>query len=388
MSRLFLSPPHMGGNELRLIEETFASNYIAPAGPMITRFEKEFCEFTGIPYATAVSSGTAALHLALRLAGVGNGDRVYLSSLTFIGGVTPVLFQNATPVFVDCDERSWTMDPHLLAEALQKAAKQNALPKAVMPTDLYGQSCDLDAILEICEPYKIPVIVDSAESMGGRYKNRHCGNGALMAGYSFNGNKIITTSGGGMLASHDEKLIKEAQFLSHQARDAAPHYEHTTYGYNYRMSNVVAAIGCGQLAVLAERVKRRREIFASYQKALADLPGITFMPEADYGAANRWLTVITVDPAQFGATREDIRLALETKDIESRPVWKPMHLQPVFKDCAMIGGAVCERLFDNGLCLPSGTQMTEDDIGRVVDAIRSKAASQAPSKLRKAGGIG
>jgi dTDP-4-amino-4,6-dideoxygalactose transaminase len=386
MPRLFLSPPHMGGNELRLIEEAFASNYIAPAGPMLGRFEQSFCEFTGLPYATAVSSGTAALHLALRLIGVGPGDTVYFSSLTFIGGVTPALYQGAAPVFIDSDTRSWTMDPHLLAETLKTAAGQKKLPKAVVPTDLYGQGCDLDAILDICKPYNIPVIVDSAEAMGSRYKDRHCGDGALMAAFSFNGNKIITTSGGGMLAARNANLIKRARFLSHQARDDAPHYEHTTYGYNYRMSNIVAAIGCGQMEVLAERVNRRREIFVAYQARLAGLPGITFMPEADYGKGNRWLTVITIDPTAFGATREDVRMALEAEDIESRPVWKPMHLQPVFKGRQMIGGKVCERLFKNGLCLPSGTQMTEADLDRVADTIRSKAAGQTSHKLRKAGG--
>jgi dTDP-4-amino-4,6-dideoxygalactose transaminase len=373
MSRLFLSPPHMGGKELELVQEAFASNYIAPAGPMLGRFEKTFAAFTGLPHVTAVSSGTAALHLALRLIGVDRGDKVFFSSLTFIGGVTPALYQGAEPVFIDSDASSWTMDTQLLAEALRDAARKGALPKAVVPTDIYGQSCDLDAILDLCKPYNIPVVTDCAESVGGRYKNRHCGGGALMAAFSFNGNKVMTTSGGGMLASRDSGLIERAHFLSHQARDDAPHYEHTTYGYNYRMSNIVAAIGCGQMEVLAERVKRRREIFAAYQNALSDLPGVDFMPEAPYATGNRWLTVLTIDPELFGATREDIRLALERKDIESRPVWKPMHLQPVFKGAQKVGGAVSENLFARGLCLPSGTQMTADDIARVADIIRAQA---------------
>jgi dTDP-4-amino-4,6-dideoxygalactose transaminase len=372
MARLFLSPPHMGGQELGLVQEAFASNYIAPAGPMLTRFEKAFSDSTGIACATATSCGTAALHLAMRLLNVKQGDTVFFSSLTFIGGVTPSLFQMANPVFIDSDKKSWTMDPHLLAEGLKDAAKRNALPKAVVPTDIYGQSCDLDAILEVCRPYNIPVVVDCAESVGGRYKDRHCGKGALMAAYSFNGNKIITTSGGGMLASDDAELIKRAHFLSHQARDNAPHYEHTTFGYNYRMSNIAAAIGCGQMSVLSERVERRREIFEFYQRALADVEGITFMPEASYGQSNRWLTVVLIDPASFGATREDVRLALEKEDIESRPVWKPMHLQPVFKDACAVGGKVSERLFEIGLCLPSGTQMSESDMMRVVDVIRAQ----------------
>ena len=370
MARLFLSPPHMGDHELQLVQETFASNYIAPAGPMLGRFEKSFTDFTHIPHATAVSGGTAALHLALRLLNIGAGDRVFFSSLTFIGGVAPALYQGATPVFIDSDTHSWTMDVFLLEKALKDAARSNTLPKAVVPTDIYGQSCDIDAILALCATYNIPVIVDAAESVGGRYKDRHCGDGALMAAYSFNGNKIITTSGGGMLASHDKALIDRAKFLSHQARDDAPHYEHTTFGYNYRMSNVVAAIGCGQMEVLPERVRRRREIFDFYRNALGDLPGIAFMPEAAYGQTNRWLTVLTIDPALFGATREEIRLALEAQDIESRPVWKPMHLQPVFKKNEVVGGAVCESLFANGLCLPSGTQMSAADLARVVGGIR------------------
>ena len=376
MSRLFLSPPHMGGKELEYIQEAFASNYIAPAGPMLDRFEKKFADFTGIPHVTAVSCGTAALHLAMRLIGVDRGDTVYFSSLTFIGGVTPALFQGATPVFIDSDETSWTMDPHLLAEALKDAARAGSLPKAVVPTDIYGQSCDLDAILNICRPYHIPVIVDCAESVGGRYKDGHCGDGALMSAYSFNGNKIITTSNGGMLASHDPALIERAFCLSHQARDKAPHYEHTTYGYNYRMSNVVAAIGCGQMEVLDARVKRRRDIFTFYQKALSGVEGIFFMPEAPYGQGNRWLTVILIDPKLFGATHEDVRLALEKEDIESRPLWKPMHLQPVFKDAKSIGGNVCEKLFELGLCLPSGTQMTKSDMMRVVDVLKTQAKSK------------
>lgn len=372
MSRLFLSPPHMGGQELRFVQEAFESNYIAPAGPMLDLFEKKFSDYTGIPHATAVSCGTAALHLAMRLIGIRPGDRVYFSSLTFIGGVTPALFEGAVPVFIDSDASSWTMDPCLLAEALRGAARKGALPKAVVPTDIYGQSCDLDALVDICRPYGIPVVVDCAESVGGRYKNRHCGDGALMSAYSFNGNKIITASSGGMLVSHDPALIERAFFLSHQAREKTPHYEHTTFGYNYRMSNVAAAIGCGQMAVLDDRVKRRREIFSLYEKALGGIEGLSFMPEASYGQGNRWLTVVLIDPELFGATREDVRQALEREDIESRPVWKPMHLQPLFKDAEAVGGAVCERFFDLGLCLPSGSQMTGDDLSRVVGVIKTK----------------
>jgi len=372
MTRLFLSPPHMCGKELELVQEAFAANYIAPTGAMLDMFEKKFTEYTGIPHATAVSSCTAALHLALRMIDVGQGDSVYFSSLTFIGGVVSALYQGAKPVFLDSSASSWNMDPELLAEALKSDAKTGTLPKAVIPTDIYGQSCDLDAIIGVCSQYDIPVIADCAESLGGKYKGRHCGDGALISAFSFNGNKIITTSGGGMLASSDKKLVERAHFLAHQARDNAPHYEHTTFGYNYRMSNIVAAIGCGQMEALADRVKRRREVFDTYEKGLSDIPGISFMPEAPYGECNRWLTVILIDPKEFGSSYEDVRIALEKENIESRPVWKPMHMQPIFKDARFIGNGVSEHLFKHGLCLPSGTQMTESDIQRVMDTVRKQ----------------
>ena len=371
--RLFLSPPHLAGSEQALIAEAFASNYVAPAGPMLAAFEGAFSACTGIPHAVAVASGTAALHLALRYLGIGRDDAVWASTLTFIGGVAPIVHQGATPVFFDSDPATWTLDPALLQTALADAARRGRLPKAVLPTDLYGQSCDLDAIRAACDAYEIPVIVDAAEAMGARYRGRHAGAGARVSAYSFNGNKIITTSGGGMLASDDDRLIAEARRLSQQARDPAPHYEHSTIGYNYRMSNILAAIGCAQLAVLDQRVARRRAIFAAYQARLTGLPGIGFMPEAAYGRANRWLTVIVVDPAVFGATPEDIRVALEAENIEARPVWKPMHLQPVFRDAPAVGGAVAERFFATGLCLPSGSQMTDGDVDRVAGVIRGMA---------------
>jgi dTDP-4-amino-4,6-dideoxygalactose transaminase len=369
-SRLFLSPPHLSGEELTLVHEAFASNYIAPVGPMVDAFEAEFAAYTGIPHAVAVSSGTAAMHLALRLLGVGPGDEVIASTLTFIGSVSPATFQGAAPVFVDADRATWNMHPDLLAEELDACRRRGRLPKAVVPTDLYGQCCDLDRILEICAPYGIPVVTDSAEAVGATYKGRHAGAGARAAVFSFNGNKIITTSGGGMLCSDDRELIERARFLSQQARDPAPHYEHATIGYNYRLSNVLAAIGRGQLRALDDRVRRKREIFAFYREALGDLPGIDFMPEAPYGRCTRWLTVLTIDPAAFGADREAVRLALEKENIESRPVWKPMHLQPVFRGCRVVGGAVSEELFARGLCLPSGTAMTAEDLGRVVERVR------------------
>ncbi|MDY6838810.1 MAG: aminotransferase class I/II-fold pyridoxal phosphate-dependent enzyme [Thermodesulfobacteriota bacterium] len=398
----------MGGVEFEFIREAFESNYIAPVGPQVDAFEEEFSEKVGIPHAVAVSSGTAAMHLAMQLLGVGPGDEVMASTLTFIGSVTPIVFQGATPVFIDADRTSWNMDPNFLAEELEKCDKAGHLPKAVVPTDLYGQCADMERILKICEPYGIPAVVDAAEAIGAKRRVEaqgsrlraqgsefnvdekwvHAGAGAKAAVFSFNGNKIITTSGGGMLASHDKEFIERARFLSQQARDAAPHYEHSTIGYNYRMSNVLAAIGRGQLLVLDDRVEAKRKIFDIYKEALKDLAGIEFMPEAPYGRSNRWLTVILITPEAFGADRETVRLALEAENIESRPVWKPMHCQPVFQvegqsrklkgeskchsayRARVVGGAVAEDLFDRGLCLPSGTAMTSSDLERVIGVIR------------------
>jgi len=367
--RLFLSPPHMSGLEQDFIAEAFASNYIAPLGPQVDAFEQEFAEKTGISNAVALSSCTAALHLALHVAGVRDGDEVIASTLTFIGSVSPITYLGGIPVFIDSDGLSWNMDTELLAEAIHSCSKNNRLPKAVVPTDLYGQCCDLDRILEICSPFDIPVIVDAAESLGATCRGRCSGVGAWSAAYSFNGNKIITTSGGGMLASDDADLIAQARFLSQQARDAAPHYEHSKIGFNYRMSNILAAIGRGQLAVLDERVNAKRRVFEKYQVALKDVAGLEFMPEAPYGQSNRWLTVVLISPDQFGADREAVRLALEKENIEARPVWKPMHLQPVFEGRRCVGGSVAEDLFRRGLCLPSGTAMSDDDIQRVASVI-------------------
>lgn len=368
--RIFLSPPHMSGDEIKFIREVFESNYIAPLGPHVDAFERGFAEKFGFDYALAVSSGTAAMHLALRCLGVGPGDEVIASSLTFIGSVSPVTFQGATPVFIDSDRISWNMDPYLLAEELENCKKRGKLPKAVVPTDIYGQCVDLDRIMEICAPYEIPVVTDSAEAVGATYRGRSAGRGARAAIFSFNGNKIITTSGGGILASDDEKIINHARFLSQQARDSFPHYEHSQLGYNYRMSNVLAAIGIGQLKVINDRVESRRNIFNYYQNALVDILGIEFMPEAYYGCSNRWLSVILITPEEFGADREEVRIALESKNVESRPVWKPMHLQPIFKGYRFRGNGVCEDLFKRGLCLPSGSAMTTDDMARVVEVIK------------------
>ena len=368
--RLYLSAPHMSGNELRYVEQAFASNYIAPLGPMVDGFEADFCAYTGFDYAVALSSGTAALHLALRLLGVGAGDTVIAPSLTFIGGVSPILYQNATPVFLDSAGDSLCMDADLLAETLHEMNQRNALPKAVVPTDLYGQSCDIDRLRAACDAYNVPLLIDAAESVGSQYKGKHAGTGARAAAFSFNGNKIITTSGGGMLASNDKTLIDQARNLSQQARVPAPHYEHETFGYNYRMSNIAAAIGRAQLEVIEQRVAQRRAIYARYQAGLGDLPGIRFLPDMEYGRHTHWLTVMRVDAATFGTSREDIRVALEAENIESRPVWKPMHQQPLFNGAQMVGGSVANAVFADGLCLPSSSSMSEAEVDEVIHHIR------------------
>jgi len=362
----------MSGRELDYVHEAFDSNYVAPAGPQIEKFESEFSDATGIPHCAALSSGTAAIHLALRCLNVSAGDAIWASTLTFIGSIAPAIYQGAIPVFFDCDA-SWTLDPALLNDYLSRAVQQGNLPKAVIPTDIYGQPCDLDAITAICDRYDVPVICDSAEAVGARYKDRHAGDGAWAAAFSFNGNKIITTSGGGMLASHDGSLIARVRYLAQAARQPVIHYEHTEVGYNYRLSNISAAIGRGQLEVLSARVERRREIFELYKQFLKDVPGISFMPEASYGRSTRWLTIVLIDKPELGVDRESVRLALERENIEARPVWKPMHMQPAFKDARCVGGAVSQHLFEQGLCLPSGTQMSDSDVSRVAAIIQRSA---------------
>lgn len=412
-SRIYLSSPHMGTDELEFVKDAFATNWIAPLGPHVDQFEREFAELIGkgvsamskasqtlspsplapsAPlHAAALSSGTAALHLALRWLNLQQGDEVICSSLTFSASVNPVLYERATPVFVDSDTLSWNMAPALLAEAVADCIKRGRKPKAVIVVHLYGQSADLDPIVATCAQHGIPLIEDAAEALGAVYygtakseEQRAKGSNTLGAPrqgvapgsvglcgiHSFNGNKIITTSGGGMLTSHDPKLIEKARFWATQARDPAPHYEHTEVGFNYRMSNVLAAIGRGQLRVLAERVNARRRNCEFYQAAFKDLPGVTFMPEAEWGRSTRWLTCLTIDPKVTGTDREKVRLALAEQNIEARPVWKPMHRQPIFKDCPNYGGAVSERLFADGLCLPSGSNLTESDLQRVAEAFR------------------
>ncbi len=366
----------MSGQELDLVRETFASNWIAPLGPQVDAFEAEFVSVVGVPHAVALASGTAAIHLALKVLGVGPGDEVLCSTLTFAASANPIVYEGARPVFIDCDEATWTMDPHLLREELAACAAAGRLPKAVVVVDLYGQSADYDPIAAACQEYGVPIVEDAAEALGATYKGRPVGRFGRVAAFSFNGNKIITTSGGGMLVSHDPVLVERARFFATQARDPAPHYEHSVIGYNYRLSNLLAAVGRAQLRVLAERVAARRANYERYRTLLEDLPGLSFMPEAPYGRCTRWLTCILISPSRFGASREEVRLALEAGNIEARPVWKPMHLQPVFRECRVRGGDVAARLFRDGLCLPSGSNLEGADIERVAAIIRSVAASR------------
>jgi UDP-N-acetylbacillosamine transaminase len=361
--RIFLSPPHMSGREQLYIAEAFESNYIAPLGPMVERFEQSIRDLTLTPHALALSSATAAIHLALRALGIGAGDIVLASSFTFIGSIAPILYQNATPYFIDSDSTSWNLDPELLEQAIITSPKK---PKALILTHLYGQCADIEKIAQICNTYSIYLIEDAAESLGASYDRKQSGTFGTFGVYSFNGNKILTTSGGGMLISPHKELIDKARFYATQARDDAPYYEHTDYGYNYRMSNILAAIGVAQMEVLNERITKRREIYQWYQEELQSIPEITFMPELSNAIGNRWLTALTFDYNDPNI----IRLALEEHNIESRPLWKPMHLQPLFKDALAIHNGSSQRLFEQGICLPSGTQMNREDVIRVSTHIK------------------
>lgn len=367
--RVYLSSPHLGEWEQRYVAQAFETNWVAPLGPNVDGFERELCEHVGCKHAAAVSSGTAALHLALILAGVGAGDEVMVSSLTFVASVNPIVYQGARPVFIDSEAGSWNVDPGLVVEALEERARRGALPKALMLVHLYGQSADVDPILQACERHGVALIEDAAEALGATYKGRSPGTFGRMGVFSFNGNKIITTSGGGMLVSDDEALIQHARKLATQARDPAPHYEHTELGFNYRMSNICAGIGRGQLKVLEDRVAARRRVFERYERGLGGVPGLSFAKEQPWGRHTRWLTCLTVDPEAFGVDREAIRLRLDADNIEARPVWKPMHMQPLFAGCERIGGEVAERLFERGLCLPSGSNMEDADQDRVIEHI-------------------
>lgn len=375
--RIYLSRPHMSGLESQYVGFAFESNFVAPLGPQLDEFEHVMAEFLGGEvYCVGLSSGSAALHLSLRLLGVGRGDEVWISSMTFAGGIFPVLYLGATPVFFDLDPASWTVDVTRIEEELAKAAKAGRLPKAIVPTDLYGQSVDIEPLENLAAEYGVKLIVDSAESLGAEYRDgRKCGTGGDAAILSFNGNKIITTSGGGMLVTRSSEIAKQALFLATQARDPAPHYEHTTFGYNYRLSNICAAIGLGQMSVLNERVDTRRMINARYREAFEGLTGITFMPEPAGYRSSHWLTALTIDPTATGVSREDIRLALLEHKIESRPLWKPMHLQPLFEGATYHGNGVDEKLFADGLCLPSGSDMTVNEQDEVIARIQALLAT-------------
>jgi dTDP-4-amino-4,6-dideoxygalactose transaminase len=381
MKRVYLSPPHMTSAERDLLLDAFDSNWVAPLGPHVDAFEAEMASYIGVRAAAATSSGTAALHLALLILGVRPGDDVLCSDLTFSATANAIVYCGATPSFIDAERASWNMDPDLLSEELGARARSGRLPKAAVVVDLYGQTADYERIEAICTSYGVPIVEDAAEALGATHRNSKAGAMGRLAILSFNGNKIITTSGGGMLVSNDEDLVQEARFLSTQARDPFPHYEHSRIGYNYRLSNLLAAVGRGQLRSIDERVSIRREIFERYREAFAGLDGVEMMPEAPYGRSNRWLTCMTVDPALFGATREDIRLALEKANIEARPVWKPMHLQPVFRNHPIRGGAISEELFDRGLCLPSGSSLLPEQQTRVIEIVHSVARTAvAPSR--------
>ena len=374
--KIWLSSPHMGPNELKYVQDAFATNWIAPLGPHVDGFEKDLQDFTGAAHAAVLSSGTAAIHLALVILGVKPGDLVLCQSMTFSASANPIAYLGATPVFIDSEKETWNMCPQALEEAILaceagKVSGKKQKPAAIIPVHLYGMPAKMDEIMALSKKYEIPVVEDAAEALGSTYKGKACGTFGDMGVLSFNGNKIITTSGGGALLSDTEWMINKARFLATQARDEAPHYQHSHIGYNYRMSNVLAGIGRGQMEVLPERVEQRRSNHAFYKKALGDLSGISFLEEPEGFYSNRWLSCVLVDPQKTGGiTREDIRKFLWEDNIESRPLWKPMHLQPVFQDAPYFGGRVAEELFDNGLCLPSGSNLTEVDLERVVERVR------------------
>ena len=369
---VYLSVPHMGENELRYVQEAFTSNWLSTVGPNLDAFEASFSERIKLP-CVALASGTAGMHLGLRLLGVGPGDEVICPSLTFIATINPALYLGARPVFLDSDRASWNLDPNLLEDLLRRRAAAGKVPKALVVVHLYGQSADMDPIMAVCERYGVAVLEDAAEAVGTTYKGRPAGTIAPIGVYSFNGNKIITTTGGGMLTAHDPERVKLARFWSQQARDPGVAYEHTQVGYNYRMSNVLAGIGRGQLEVLDQRVARRRAVAFHYREAFADLDGMTLMPQCEYGLHTNWLSAFQVDAKALGVDRDALIRALEAENIESRPVWKPMHLQPLFEGVECVGGDVAADLFHNGICLPSSTNLPDDDLQRVIATVRRAA---------------
>lgn len=364
----------MSGNEQAYINEAFETNWIAPLGTNVNAFEKEMAAYSNIEDAAVLSSGTAAIHLALDLVGVERDDTVFCSSLTFIASANPILYLGAHPVFIDSEEETWNMSPSALLRAMKDAVEDGKLPKAVIVVNLYGQSAKMDELVAICEHYDVPLIEDAAESLGSSYKGKKSGTFGKFGIYSFNGNKIITTSGGGMLISDDTDALKQARFLATQARDTAKHYQHSTVGYNYRMSNILAGVGRAQLEVLDERVRARRAVYNLYEDALSGIDGLSFMPELEDTFSNRWLTAFLLDPDIISITPYELIEALEEENIEARPVWKPLHLQPLFKGCKFYsheeGDIVSERLFSRGICLPSGSNMTVNQQAEVIHAIR------------------
>ncbi|WMT30767.1 DegT/DnrJ/EryC1/StrS family aminotransferase [Bacillus aerius] len=378
--RIYLSPPHMSGKEQMKIEEAFKSNWIAPLGPLVNEFEQVVADYAGVKSGAALSSGTAAIHLALKLIGVQKGDVVFCSTLTFVASANPILYERATPVFIDSEKETWNMCPLALEKAFVETKRLGKRPRAVIVVHLYGQSAKMDEIIAVCKAYDVPIIEDAAESLGSLYKGRKSGSMGRFGVYSFNGNKIITTSGGGMLVSDDEAAIDRCRFLASQAREHALHYEHQEEGYNYRMSNLLAGVGIAQMEVLEERVQQKRRIFKRYQDALADIEGLQFMPEYQETTSNRWLTTFTIDHHVQMSPVEMID-ALEQKQIEARRVWKPLHQQPLFQGCPFYTTAdevpASELLFETGLCLPSGTSMTDAEQELVIDTLHSVLQKKA-----------
>ncbi|MCP1383048.1 DegT/DnrJ/EryC1/StrS family aminotransferase [Runella salmonicolor] len=371
MNKIWLSSPHLSGHEQKYVQEAFAANWIAPLGPNVDGFERDLCTYVGAGHAAALSSGTAALHLALILLGVGRGDVVLCQSFTFAASANPIVYQGATPVFVDSELDTWNISPDALETAIKSEKAKGKNVKAVIAVHLYGMPAQMREIQEICQLHDIPLIEDAAEALGASYQGKKMGSFGLLNVLSFNGNKIITTSGGGALLSDNEAFIQKARFLATQARDNAPHYQHSEIGYNYRLSNICAGIGRGQMEVIDERVAQRRTNFAFYERELSSIEGITFQPEAEGSFSNRWLSCMVVNPKLTGGiTRENIRLALASENIEARPLWKPMHLQPIFQDAPYYGKSISERLFENGLCLPSGSNLTQEELGRVTTGIK------------------
>lgn len=372
MNKIWLSSPHLSGHEQKYVQEAFATNWIAPLGPNVDGFEQDLCKYVGVEHAAALSSGTAALHLALVMLGVERDDVVICQSFTFSASANPIVYQGATPVFVDSEPDTWNICPDALEAALKSEKSKGKKVKAVIAVHLYGMPAKMQGIAEICQNYEVPLIEDAAEALGSMYLGKKLGSFGLLNVLSFNGNKIITTSGGGALLSNDEHFIKKSRFLATQARDDAPHYQHSEIGYNYRLSNICAGIGRGQMEVIDERVAQRRNNFEFYERELSAIEGITFQPEAEGSFSNRWLSCLVINPEKTGGvTREDIRLKLATQNIEARPLWKPMHLQPVFDGTAYYGGDVAEKLFQDGLCLPSGSNLTEEELAKVMRVIKS-----------------